>query len=109
MSKRHSEIAGTLHVDGETATIRLATRREVWVCRVLGRVERGGTEMLYLDRLLHEPHHTHCCGYEASGAITTILSRPIARETEQPGAPDSGPRPDAYGGPTQAATFGVQQ
>jgi hypothetical protein len=62
--------------DGVVTLKREGTRRAV-VANVLGRIERDGTELLCLDRLVHEAHEKAFVGWNVSGALTTMLSRAI--------------------------------
>ncbi|SEK10359.1 hypothetical protein [Paraburkholderia diazotrophica] len=45
---------------------------------VLGTVEADGVEVLCLDRLVHASHEQQFGEWTLSGAVTTLLSRPLA-------------------------------
>jgi hypothetical protein len=45
---------------------------------ILGTVEADGVEVLCLDRLLHASHEQQFGEWTLSGAVTTLLSRPLA-------------------------------
>ncbi|TJY57211.1 hypothetical protein E4T66_17535 [Sinimarinibacterium sp. CAU 1509] len=65
-----------VHIVDEHCTIYPRRRAAPIVTRVLGRRVADGVESIYLDRMVHEPHHTHVADYRVSGAVTTILQRP---------------------------------
>ncbi|MGF6782065.1 hypothetical protein [Paraburkholderia sp. GAS334] len=68
--------------DGVVTVKREGTRKAV-VARVLGQVEREGVELLCLDRLVHESHERSFVGWQVSGAVTTMLSRPVGQGGSQ--------------------------
>ena len=45
---------------------------------ILGTVEADGVEALCLDRLVHASHEQQFGEWTLSGAVTTLLSRPLA-------------------------------
>ncbi len=45
---------------------------------ILGTVEADGVEVLCLDRLVHASHEQQFGEWTLSGAVTTMLSRPLA-------------------------------
>ncbi|MGF6265382.1 hypothetical protein OKW49_006375 [Paraburkholderia youngii] len=45
---------------------------------ILGTVEADGVELLCLDRLVHASHEQQFGEWTLSGAVTTLLSRPLA-------------------------------
>jgi hypothetical protein len=45
---------------------------------ILGTVEADGVEVLCLDRLVHASHERQFGEWTLSGAVTTLLSRPLA-------------------------------
>lgn len=45
---------------------------------ILGTVEADGVEVLCLDRLVHASHEQQFDEWTLSGAVTTLLSRPLA-------------------------------
>ncbi|OUL91265.1 hypothetical protein [Paraburkholderia hospita] len=45
---------------------------------ILGTVEADGVEVLCLDRLVHASHEQQFGEWTLSGAVTTLLSRPLA-------------------------------
>ncbi|MCK9988276.1 MAG: hypothetical protein AzoDbin1_04748 [Azoarcus sp.] len=47
------------------------------VAQVLGERVRDGIQYLYLDRLVHFGRGVGLNGWHASGAISTVLSRPV--------------------------------
>lgn len=48
------------------------------VAEVLGREVRDGHELVYLDRLIHDPS-TSVTGWDCHGAITTILASALVQ------------------------------
>lgn len=78
MTKHESVVEGTTEIVGDTCTLYPRQRSRPVVTRVLGRREVNGVEDIYLDRMVHERFHDKFCGYAVSGAVTTILSRPVA-------------------------------
>lgn len=62
--------------------IRQSNSSTAIVAQVLGERVRDGIQHLYLDRLVHFGRHVRLYGWTASGAVSTILSRPIAAMTE---------------------------
>jgi hypothetical protein len=44
---------------------------------ILGTVEADGVEVLCLDRLVHASHESQFGEWALSGAVTTLLSRPL--------------------------------
>lgn len=58
--------------------IRQQSSSSATVAKVLGERVRDGMQQLYLDRLVHFGRGIHLGGWHASGAISTILSRPMA-------------------------------
>lgn len=67
----------TFHVSlgDPQATFSSPTGTKVLVARVLGRTNANGTERVFLDRVVHGPGAAFV-GWQASGAVSTILSRP---------------------------------
>jgi hypothetical protein len=45
---------------------------------ILGTVKADGVEVLCLDRLVHASHEQQFGEWTLSGAVTTLLSRPLA-------------------------------
>lgn len=62
--------------------IRQQNSSKATVAQILGERIRDGVRYLYLDRLVHFRRGSQLVGWEASGAISTILSRPVTAETE---------------------------
>ncbi|RQN37238.1 hypothetical protein SAMN05216550_12386 [Paraburkholderia tropica] len=73
---RHDRPVTVLVGDG-VVTVKREGSSAATVAAILGRVEREGTEVLCLDRLVHESHENTFSGWSVSGAVTTLLSRPI--------------------------------
>lgn len=48
------------------------------LARVLGREHSNGVETVWLDRLVHHASESSFEGWDVSGAISTVLSRPIS-------------------------------
>ncbi|CAN7785671.1 hypothetical protein LJR034_008626 [Caballeronia sp. LjRoot34] len=48
------------------------------LAKILGTVEVDGIEVICLDRLVHESHESTFGEWALAGAVTTLLSRPIA-------------------------------
>lgn len=59
------------------ATIKRRGTRGTTVARILGTVEADGVEVFCLDRLVHGIFETEMDGWHVSGAVTTLLARPI--------------------------------
>lgn len=74
MSRHETSVPGTVIIEGETVTFRSAGTNQVTVARLLGTVDQPGGPAMYLDRLLHRPHHQDFYGYKPSGAVSTILT-----------------------------------
>lgn len=60
------------------ATIKRDGSSTTTVAAILGRIVRDGVEVICLDRLVHEPHEGEFTGWQVAGAVTTLLSRPVA-------------------------------
>lgn len=59
------------------ATIKRHGTRATTVARILGTLEADGIEIICLDRLVHGVFETEMGGWHVSGAVTTLLARPI--------------------------------
>lgn len=59
------------------ATVKRRGTRRTTVAKILGTLEADGVEMICLDRLVHGVFETEIGGWQVSGAITTMLARPI--------------------------------
>ncbi|MFP3756177.1 hypothetical protein SB751_19975 [Cupriavidus sp. SIMBA_020] len=59
------------------ATIKRRGTRGKTVARILGTVEADGVEVFCLDRLVHGIFETEMDGWHVSGAVTTLMARPI--------------------------------
>lgn len=59
------------------ATIKRRGTRGTTVAQILGTVEADGVEVFCLDRLVHGIFETEMDGWQVSGAVTTVLARPI--------------------------------
>ena len=68
----------TILIDGEIATVSDPHSSKKYVVKVLGVEYECGNEVVYLDSLIHEESSLFV-GWEASGAISTILTRPAMR------------------------------
>lgn len=62
--------------------IRQQSSSKATVAQILGERVRDGMRYLYLDRLVHFRRGSQLVGWQASGAISTILSRPVTAEAE---------------------------
>ena len=62
--------------EGVAAVKRRGTRSTT-VAKILGTVEADGMEVVCLDRLVHGIFETEMDGWQVSGAVTTLLARPI--------------------------------
>ncbi|NMG29553.1 hypothetical protein [Aromatoleum evansii] len=62
--------------------IRQQNSSKATVAHILGERVRDGVRYLYLDRLVHFRRGSQLVGWQASGAISTILSRPETAEAE---------------------------
>ncbi|MDE4922904.1 hypothetical protein ACUXAV_005817 [Cupriavidus metallidurans] len=59
------------------ATIKRHGTRATTVANILGALEADGIEIICLDRLVHGVLETEMGGWQVSGAVTTLLARPI--------------------------------
>ncbi len=59
-------------------TIKRDGSNESVLAKILGTVEADGVQVLCLDRLVHESHEGQFGEWSLAGAVTTLLSRPIA-------------------------------
>ncbi|WP_029050166.1 hypothetical protein [Cupriavidus sp. amp6] len=59
------------------ATIKRRGTRGTIVANVLGTVEAEGVQVICLDRLVHGIFESEMGGWQVSGAVTTLLARPI--------------------------------
>lgn len=64
-----------VHITETDAVLTNARRSSSRVGTVLGREVRGDQEVIYVDRLIHQPGEDLADGWSARGAISTILSR----------------------------------
>lgn len=71
--RNETELEGRLEIVGDLCTIYPKRRSSPIVARVLGTVGTGAQALTYLDRLVHERAHTKVCGFDCSGAVSTIL------------------------------------
>lgn len=67
--------------DGVVTVKREGSNRAV-LANILGTVEAEGVEVLCLDRLVHSSHEQQFGEWALSGAVTTLLSRPL--KTQEP-------------------------
>lgn len=65
------------------ATIKRKGTRNTTVAQVLGVMESGGIEIICLDRLVHGIFEQEMDGWHVSGAVTTVLARPIGPKPEK--------------------------
>jgi hypothetical protein len=74
---RHKERSAdaSVTVGDQSVLIERKNRSEPVVARLLGREVRGEMEVLYLDRLIHEPWEDSLGSWNVSGAVSTIMSR----------------------------------
>lgn len=75
MSQHEPTIVHVTDTDAVFTNVRRSASR---VAKVLGRERRGDQEFVYLDRLIHGHDEGLADGWKASGAISTILTRPLA-------------------------------
>jgi hypothetical protein len=78
MGRPNNEVEITLG-DG-VAVIRRQNRSTATVAHVLGETSANGAQRIYLDRLVHNGHQVMMGEWVASGAISTILERPLSPE-----------------------------
>ncbi|OUL80399.1 hypothetical protein [Paraburkholderia hospita] len=62
--------------EGVVTVKREGSNRAV-LANILGTVEVDGVEVLCLDRLVHSAHEQQFGEWALSGAVTTLLSRPL--------------------------------
>ncbi|HVI89367.1 MAG TPA: hypothetical protein VM659_13765 [Dongiaceae bacterium] len=62
--------------DGVVTVKRRGTRKLI-LAKILGTVVVDGLEVICLDRLVHERIESEMGGWHVSGAISTLLTRPI--------------------------------
>lgn len=62
--------------DGVVTVKRQGTRKLV-LAKILGTLQADGLEMLCLDRLVHGITESEMDGWQVSGAVTTVLARPL--------------------------------
>lgn len=80
MRKRHDElttICGEVAIHDGVAVLARNGRSAPIVARVLGSEIKDGVQTVWLASLIHEPHEMTVGDWALSGAISTILSRPI--------------------------------
>ncbi|WP_353254706.1 hypothetical protein [Burkholderia anthina] len=70
----------TVAIGDGVVTIKRDGSSTATVAGVLGKVTKGGAEVVCLDRLVHQPHETEFAGWMVSGAVTTLLSRSVNGE-----------------------------
>ena len=63
--------------EGNKISVRRMGQSEPQTALILGRETKNGTEYIYADRLIHEPHEKQIGEYEVVGAISSILSKKI--------------------------------
>lgn len=72
--QQKTEIKVALSEDGKTATIRVSTQSKPIVCGVLAiEQDEVGKRTLYLDRRIHQRYWAGYQGWQAWGAVSTIL------------------------------------
>lgn len=59
------------------ATVKRRGTRGTTVAYILGTVEADGLEVVCLDRLVHGITESEMDGWQVSGAVTSVLARPI--------------------------------
>jgi hypothetical protein len=74
MSRGFVEVSVTIGED--CVTLYEAGRTAAIVAKLLGREVREGYETLWLDRIVHRANFQFTENWQASGAISTILTRP---------------------------------
>lgn len=85
--KNETELEGRIEIVGDVCTIYPKRRSTPIVARVLRTLGAGHQTQIYLDRLVHERAHTKVCGFDCSGAVSTILrgapvADPLSRSVE---------------------------
>lgn len=70
----------TVAIGDGVVTIKRDGSSTATVAGVLGKVTKGGAEVVCLDRLVHQPYETEFVGWTVSGAVTTLLSRAVNGE-----------------------------
>lgn len=76
MKQNHHILSGTISIGTDSVVHRSQNSTNATVAKLLGREVRDGLEIVYLDRLIHETHHSELDGWALSGAISTVLQRP---------------------------------
>lgn len=74
----------TVKVGDESVSLKREGRSTLVFAKILGRRKdpHDGTETLWLDRLVHTNGETFI-GWQASGAISTVLQQEVATTTTQ--------------------------
>jgi hypothetical protein len=72
------EVNVSVVVGDGTVTVKREGSNRAVLANILGTVEADGIEVICLDRLVHESHESKFGEWSLAGAVTTLLSRPIA-------------------------------
>ena len=67
----------SISIGDGVATIKRRGTRGTTVAHILGTVEAEGLEVICLDRLVHGIFEDEMDGWHVSGAVTSVLARPI--------------------------------
>ncbi|XUW93271.1 hypothetical protein OH764_34660 (plasmid) [Burkholderia sp. M6-3] len=67
----------TVLVGDGVVTVKREGSNRALLANILGTVEADGVEVLCLDRLVHASHEQQFGEWSLSGAVTTLLSRPL--------------------------------
>ncbi|SAL81774.1 hypothetical protein AWB74_06052 [Caballeronia arvi] len=65
-------------VGEDVVTVKREGSNRAVMAKVLGKVSVDGVEVVCLDRLVHESHEQQFGEWTLAGAVTTLLSRPLA-------------------------------
>jgi hypothetical protein len=64
-----------VHIGDGVVVVRRSGNSVSAVANILGTEEgEGGSRLVYLDRLIHEPFESELGSYDVSGAISTIIT-----------------------------------
>ncbi|WP_434034742.1 hypothetical protein [Cupriavidus sp. a3] len=67
----------SINIGEGMATIKRRGTRSTTVAQILGTIEVDGMEVICLDRLVHGISESEMDGWQVSGAVTSVLARPI--------------------------------
>jgi len=76
----------TLQVGGDAVAIKRRRSSGVITTRILGRETANGREVIYLDSLIHQGTEETLGEWEATGAVSSILTRACCPSSALPPA-----------------------